>query len=143
MRLITSLIIIATFFLSCSNTKPKFDNVSVSDLVTNKGGYDFATINYCLKEEITSSNYEVLVEAVSLDGQTFNGFDHIPHNNGLKEKCFTFQTNSSGFVRHSATEELHREVSKIYKRNLKSLKLTIHERDSEEILDEIQINSFN
>ena len=86
----------------------------------------------------------MLVEAVLLDGQKFKGFNpNYFDYNAPKERCFTFQTTSASFVRRHETIERRREVSKIYKSNLKSLKLTIHEIGSGEILDEIQINSFN
>ena len=117
----------------------------MSGLISNEGGYPFAIISFCLKDEVHYSTYYMEFSIVTLDGKIFTGQNEIIGSNDRQKKCFEFRTTSfySGLVTRGSSPERYEEVAKIYKTNIKSMKLSIHEKKSDEILDEIEVSSFD
>ena len=137
------LLTLSAFLLtSCFTKKHKFSSMTISDLIANEGGHSYSALNFCLIDEIGYSTYNVDIIIITLDGKTFDGQVNLYGGNDISKKCFEFRTTDFlTNLRFSKPEE-YEKVAQVYKGNIKSITLKIHEEKSDEILDSIEVTSF-
>lgn len=139
----TLLLLATTLFLTgCLTKQHKFASVTISELVPNEGGYPHSILNICLMENVGYSTYNVDIVIVTSDGTNLDGQLTLYGGNDSNKKCFDFWTTSFLANARFSKPEHYEKVAKVYKGNIKSISLKIHEQNSDEIIDQTELSSL-
>ncbi len=137
------LLFLSSFLLtSCFTKNHRFSSATISELVANEGGHSYSNLNFCLTDEIGYSTYNVDIIIITLDNQTFDGQVNLYGCNETSKKCFEFRTTDFLTRIQFSKPEEYKKVAQIYKENIKSITLKIHEQYYDEIIDSIEVTSF-